>query len=97
VLNLTDLLNKVVTVKTDTGLEYIGKFIGMNDDKTVFTLQNLKTVFLNENGQVMIMPFAFTSDEEIININASTVFAILPATEVAAKDYLDDLEDATTV
>lgn len=99
-LGLTELLNTVVTVKTVAGSEYIGKLIGLTEDGSYISLQNLKNVFLNENNQVMIMPFAFTSDEEIININMSGVFTVVKASEVAAEDYLRDIEedqDAATV
>lgn len=97
-LNLTELLNQVVSIKTESGLEYIGKLVGLTEDKTVISVQNLKTVFLSETGQVMVMPFLLTSDEEIININMNSVFTIVKSNEAASNDYLEEQEeDATAV
>ena len=59
IIELKQFLNKVVTIKTLTGLEIIGKFIGTNDDNNLIVLTHPRMVVLgnagdNENNSITL-------------------------------------------
>ena len=69
IIELKKFLNKVVTIKTLTGIELIGKFIGTDDDNKLIVLTHPKMVVLSNSGDgqdnsIAVVPFTFTSITE---------------------------------
>jgi len=98
IIELKKFLNKVVTIKTLTGLEIIGKFIGTNDDNNLIVLTHPRMVVLgnagdNENNSIAVVPFTFTSKTEQIDFTTDKILSISETIEESAEDYLKIVEE----
>jgi len=93
IIELKEFLNKVVTIKTLTGLEIIGKFIGTDDDNKLIVITNPRMVVLsnsgdNEGNAIAVVPFTFTSNTDQIDFTTDKILSISETLEESAEDYL---------
>ena len=98
IIELKKLLNKVVTIKTLTGLEIIGKFIGTDDDNKLIVLTHPKMVVLsnagdNQDNSIAVVPFTFTSITEQVEFTTDKILSISETIKESAEDYLKIVEE----
>jgi hypothetical protein len=91
-LDLEDLLGKVVTVKTANGNEFIGKLIGTNEEGTVATFEHLRSVLINA-GDVIIAPLCLTAEPDTVDVPTSSLFCVVETLELSAEDYTGMVKD----
>ena len=97
IIELKQFLNKVVTIKTLTGLELIGKFIGTDDDNKLIVLTHPKMVVLtnsgdNQDNSIAVVPFTFSSVTEQIDLSTDKILSISESIKECAEDYLKIVE-----
>lgn len=93
IIELKELLGKVVTIKTLTGLEMIGTLISTNDDNNLIVLTHPRMVVLsntgdNENNSIAVVPFTFTSITDQISFTTDKVLSVSETIKESAEDYL---------
>lgn len=89
---LTEMIGKVVTLRTNKGEEILAELAGMNEDKTVITVRNPMIVaYVNE--QVITLPFALTADTETVHLQMVNVLAIMESTPESAEGYKQNLKE----
>jgi len=98
IIELKELLGKVVTIKTLTGLEMIGTLISTNDDNNLIVLTNPRMVVLsntgdNENNSIAVVPFTFTSITDQISFTTDKVLSVSETIKESAEDYLKIVEE----
>ncbi len=98
IIELKKLIGKVVTIKTLTGLEIIGKMISTNDDNDLIVLTHPRMVVLgnsgnNEDNSIAVVPFTFTSKTEQISFTIDKVLCVNETIEESAEDYLKIVDD----
>lgn len=101
-MNTADLLGKVVTIKCNNGAELVARLMAAVEDK-YYTVQSPRAVMIS-NDSVMLIPFVFTSDEQIVHLSANQVFSIMKTMKGAAGEYVQVIteeqmevtEDAST-
>lgn len=93
IIELKELLGKVVTIKTLTGLEMIGTLISTNDENNLIVLTHPRMVVLGNGGEVTdssiaVVPFTFTSKTEQISFTTDKVLSVSETIKESAEDYL---------
>jgi len=96
IIKLKEFLNKVVTIKTLTGLELIGKFIG----NKLIVITHPKMVVLtnsgdNQDNSIAVVPFTFSSVTEQIDLSTNKILSISESIKECAEDYLKIVEGET--
>lgn len=93
---INTLVGKVVTIKEANGQEYIGKLVGVDEDKTILTLERPKVVAITAvegEQQVFMLPFVLTADSAQVFFSTNNVLAVLETLEETAKEYNQILEE----
>lgn len=91
--NLQKLIGSVITIKSIWGNEYVAVLSGFNQDGTSIMVSNPQTV-VTENDDVMLVPFTVTgSDSDAVMLLMNTVFAVVPAKEDVAANFLKIMTD----
>jgi hypothetical protein len=95
--HLQDLLGKVVTIKTNTGHEYIATLLGMNADRDILTLADPKvvSVTLNANNtqNVFMMPYTLTSDNTEVFMQTMNILSIMDTMPATAEEYANLIQE----
>ena len=86
--NITDLLGKVVTLKTVKGDEIIAELIGFDKDTDTLTLEYPKIVVV-AGDTVALAPFALTARADMIITEGKQFLAVMESLESTVKDYTD--------
>jgi len=90
--DLKSMLGKVVTIRTNKGEEIIALMSGLNDEKTIVTVNNPQIVFYM-NDQVLTLPFALTANTETVHLQLSNILTIMPSLTESANFYLAELKE----
>lgn len=96
--NLTDLLGKVVTIKSHKGDEFVATLLGIDTTNTILTVKRPKIVVIDQNS-VALIPFALTAHADTVYLHVNQIFTVMESLPGAAEDYLaliadEDLEIA---
>lgn len=86
--NATELLSKVVTLKTVKGDEIIAKLIGFDEETDTITLEYPKIVVV-AGDTVALAPFALTAKANMIITEGKQFLAIMESLESTVVDYND--------
>jgi len=86
--NLTELLGKVVTLKTTKGDEIIATLLGFDDETDTLTLEYPKIVVVAGDA-VALAPFALTARADIIITEGKQFLAIMETLASTVADYND--------
>lgn len=98
--HIQELLGKVVTLKTATGQEFVGRLIGKNEDNTIITVNKPKIIAVNvENGEqvVYMMPFYLTATAEDEHFFLHQFLSVRETMESTAQEYLDLVQEEEPV
>jgi hypothetical protein len=90
--NLTEMMGKVVTIKSHKGDEIVTKLMGVNDEGTILTVFYPKLVVIADDSVVLI-PFALTALTSEVYLHVNQIFAVMPTLETTAEEYLDLIEE----
>lgn len=82
-----DLVGEIVTVRTIVGEELMGKLEGLASNKTILELHGLRVVTLDSNGQVMMLPYTLTGQDDIIGLPTRHVLSIVQSMSDAAEGF----------
>jgi hypothetical protein len=85
-----DLVGEIVTVRTIVGEELMGKLEGLASNKTILELHKLRVVTLDPDGQVMLLPYTLTGQDDIIGLPTRHVLSIALSMEDAGLGYLQE-------
>ena len=89
--DLNSLLTKIVTVKTNIGMEIIAQLVGVDEENFTISLRQPKLVVITE-GNVATMPFTFTGEGELIFLTRDQYIAVLETAKPSAEDYLKQVK-----
>ena len=90
--NITELLGKVVTLKTIKGDEIIAELIGFDKDTDTLTLEYPKIVVV-AGDTVALAPFALTARADMIITEGKQFLAVMESLESTVKDYTDLIKE----
>ena len=79
-------IGKVVTIRSITGEEYIGKLKTIDDIHNTITVLNPRAVMINED-QVVLLPFVLTAKAETVMLPMENIFSVLLTLAETSKDY----------
>lgn len=82
-----ELLGEIVTVRTIVGEELMGKLEGLASNKTILELHGLRVVTLDHDGQIMMLPYTLTGQDDIIGLPTRHVLSIVQSMEDAAEGF----------
>mgnify|MGYP000858404056 CR=1 FL=1 len=91
-IDATEFVSKVVTIRGVSGEEIIGTLFGLDKDNSVLHVNEPRLVVIN-NGEVSLLPYLLTCDVKITPINGDTVVSILETTETISKEYQNMVAD----
>ena len=83
--NLDKLVGEVITIKSSTGLEFIGILAEIDDQ--IIAVSNPKAITLTQTGEVSIMPYTLTADNALVDINLATLLTVAKSMDQTALDY----------
>lgn len=83
--NLDKLVGEVITIKSSTGLEFIGILAEIQEQ--IIAVSNPRAITLTQTGEVSIMPYTLTADNELVDINLSTLLTVTKSMGQTALDY----------
>ena len=82
-----DLIGEIVTIRTIVGEELMGKLEGLALNKTILELHGLRVVTLDADGQIMMLPYTLTGQDDIIGLPTRHVLSIVQGMTDAAKGF----------
>ena len=88
-----DLVGEIVTVRTIVGEELMGKLEGLALNKTILELHGLRVVTLDPDGQIMMLPYTLTGQDEVIGLPTRHVLSIVQSTTEASEGFKEDLDE----
>jgi hypothetical protein len=88
-----DLVGEIVTVRTIVGEELMGKLEGLASNKTILELHGLRVVTLDPDGQIMMLPYTLTGQDEVIGLPTRHVLSIVQSTPEASEGFQEDLDE----
>ena len=83
--NLDKLVGEVITIKSSTGLEFIGILAEIDDQ--IIAVSNPRAITLTQTGEVSIMPYTLTADNALVDINLTTLLTVTKSMDQTALDY----------
>ncbi len=86
--NITELLGKVVTLKTTRGDEVIATLLGFDETTDTLTLEYPKVVVV-AGDTVALAPFALTARADTIITEAKHFLAVMETLASTVSDYKD--------
>lgn len=84
---LDNLIGKIVTVKSATGLEFIGTMTELNREENYISLAEPRAITLTSSGDVNIMPYTLTANNSLVGINLSSLLTVTASMDETATDY----------
>ena len=91
-----DLVGEIVTVRTIVGEELMGKLEGLASNKTILELHGLRVVTLDHQGEVMMLPYTLTGQDEVIGLPTRHVLSIVQSMSDAAQGFKLDTNSEPT-
>ena len=88
-----DLVGEIVTVRTIVGEELMGKLEGLAQNKTILELHGLRVVTLDPDGQIMMLPYTLTGQDEVIGLPTRHVLSIVQSTTEASEGFKEDIDE----
>lgn len=98
--HITELLGKIVTLKTGHGQEFVGRLIGANEDRSIITVNKPKIITVTvEDGRQMVymMPFYLTAHAEDEHFLTLQFLSITKTMESTAQEYLSLVQEEEPV
>ena len=86
-----DLVGEIVTVRTIVGEELMGKLQGLASNKTILELHGLRVVTLDSDGQVMMLPYTLTGEDDVIGLPTRHVLSIVKSMPSAADGFKEEI------
>ena len=90
--NISELLGKVVTLKTTRGDEVIATLLGFDDATDTLTLEYPKVVVV-AGDTVALAPFALTARADMIIAEAKHFLAVMETLASTVSDYNSLIEE----
>ena len=91
-----DLVGEIVTVRTIVGEELMGKLEGLASNKTILELHGLRVVTLDPDGQIMMLPYTLTGEDDVIGLPTRHVLSIVQSMPEAALGFQEDTQAEPT-
>ena len=91
-----DLVGEIVTVRTIVGEELMGKLEGLASNKTILELHGLRVVTLDQEGQIMMLPYTLTGQDEVIGLPTRHVLSIVQSMSDASKGFQEESDTTPT-
>ena len=88
-----DLVGEIVTVRTIVGEELMGKLAGLASNKTILELHGLRVVTLDPDGQIMMLPYTLTGQDNVIGLPTRHVLSIVQSMADAAQGFNEEIND----
>ena len=89
-----DLVGEIVTVRTIVGEELMGKLEGLASNKTILELHGLRVVTLDPEGEVMLLPYTLTGQDDVIGLPTRHVLSIVQSMSDAADGFKEEIDDS---
>lgn len=86
-----DLVGEIVTVRTIVGEELMGKLAGLASNKTILELHGLRVVTLDPDGQIMMLPYTLTGQDDVIGLPTRHVLSIVQSMADAAQGFNEEI------
>lgn len=80
-------IGKIVSVKTATGLEFVGTLSEYDADNQVVSLAEPRIIAMASEGDVRIIPYTLTGQNSLVGVNLNNVLTIIPTLDQTAEDY----------
>jgi len=85
-IDATEFLSKVITIRGISGEEIIGTLLGVDLDSQIYIVNEPRLVVIN-NNEVTLLPYLLTCDQSGIAINSNTVVSLHQTSVTIAKEY----------
>jgi len=85
-----ELVGEIVTIRTIVGEELMGKLEGLALNKTILELHGLRVVTLDAGGQIMMLPYTLTGQDDIIGLPTRHVLSIVQSMTDAAEGFREE-------
>jgi hypothetical protein len=94
---LEEMTGQVVTAKTTNGLEMIASLLAYDDENNMITFGQPRVIVVNSEGELALIPYAYTAPTEIMMVHESHVVTVLKTGETSEADYLRIVSDETVI
>ena len=94
--NTKDLVGEIVTIRTIVGEELMGKLQGLANNNTILEVHDLRVVTLDSDGQVMMLPYTLTGQDDVIGLPTRHVLSIVESMSAAALGFSEEIADTPT-
>lgn len=84
---LDTLIGKVVTVKSATGLEFLGSLTEVNAESGFISISEPRAINLTQDQMIQILPYTLTGQASLVGINLSSILTVVESLEETAEDY----------
>lgn len=84
---LDTLIGEIVTIKSSTGLEFIGSLTEINREENYITIAEPRAISMTADEMVRIMPYTLTGNPSLVGINLSSILTIVGSLTQTAEDY----------
>ena len=91
--NTKDLVGEIVTIRTIVGEELMGKLQGLASNNTILEVHDLRVVTLDSDGQVMMLPYTLTGQDDVIGLPTRHVLSIVESMSDAALGFSEEIAD----
>ena len=89
--NTKDLVGEIVTIRTIVGEELMGKLQGLANNNTILEVHDLRVVTLDSDGQVMMLPYTLTGQDDVIGLPTRHVLSIVESMPSAAEGFQEEI------
>ena len=90
-ISTKELVDEIVTIRTIVGEELMGKLAGLANNNTILELHGLRVVTIDPNGQVVMLPYTLTGQDDVIGLPTRHVLSIVQSMPDAAKGFKEDI------
>ena len=91
---LEEMVSKVVTIKTTNGLEIITRLLAYDEASDLLTLGEPRVIVINDEGEMALIPYAYTADTAMVMVHSRHVFTVLETSLVTMEDYVRIVQSA---
>ena len=95
--NTEELIGEIVTIRTIVGEELMGKLQGLAVNKTILELKGLRVVTLDPDGQIMMLPYTLTGQDDVIGLPTRHVLSIAQSMPDAAGGFQEETKSEPTM
>ena len=92
-ISTKELVGEIVTIRTIVGEELMGKLAALASNNTILELHGLRVVTLDSNGQVIMLPYTLTGNDEIIGLPTRHILSIVKSMPDAADGFREETDD----